>query len=51
MLTAMSGSVARVTGLAAGANDYITKPIGSKDLLNRIETVLHTRAEDSKKVL
>jgi DNA-binding response OmpR family regulator len=40
MLTAMSSQLARVAGIAAGANDYITKPFSPKNLLGRIETLL-----------
>jgi len=41
MLTALSNSLARIRGLAAGADDYVTKPFGYKHLLSRIQTVLH----------
>ena len=40
MLTAMSSQLARLTGLEAGANDYVTKPFNFKDLLARVETIL-----------
>ena len=40
MLTAMSSQLARVAGIAAGANDYVTKPFSPKHLLVRIETLL-----------
>ncbi|HWV98653.1 MAG TPA: response regulator [Candidatus Acidoferrum sp.] len=40
MLTAMSSQLARLTGLEAGANDYITKPFNFKDLLARVEAAL-----------
>lgn len=41
ILTAMSSQLARLTGLEVGANDYITKPFSSKDLLARIESALN----------
>ena len=41
ILTAVSSQLGRVAGMGAGANDYITKPFGLKDLLERIQTVLH----------
>lgn len=41
ILTAMSGELARVAGIGAGANDFITKPFSPKQLLSRIESALH----------
>jgi DNA-binding response OmpR family regulator len=40
ILTAMPGQLARVAGIGAGANDFITKPFSPRHLLSRIETVL-----------
>ncbi len=40
MLTALSNQLARITGLAAGANDYVTKPFSPKQLLARVEELL-----------
>jgi len=40
MLTAKSETDDKVTGLKAGADDYITKPFEMKELLARIEAVL-----------
>ena len=37
ILTAMSSQLARIAGVGAGANDYITKPFSLKHLLSRIE--------------
>ena len=37
ILTAISSQLARVAGMGAGANDYVTKPFSPKHLLNRIE--------------
>ncbi len=40
MLTAKSSEIDKVTGLEAGADDYISKPFGIMELLSRIKAVL-----------
>ena len=40
MLTALSSQFARFTGLACGANDYVTKPFSPNHLLSRIRGLL-----------
>ncbi|MCS7201926.1 MAG: response regulator transcription factor [Dictyoglomus sp.] len=40
MLTAKDQEIDKVIGLKLGADDYITKPFGAKELLARIEAVL-----------
>lgn len=40
MLTALSGERDRVVGLDTGADDYITKPFGMRELLARIRALL-----------
>jgi DNA-binding response OmpR family regulator len=40
MVTAMSSQFARLAGLEAGANDYITKPFSPKQLIARVREML-----------
>lgn len=40
ILTAKTSEIDKVTGLEAGADDYITKPFGVMELLSRIKAVL-----------
>ena len=47
MLTAKSEENDKVIGLGVGADDYVTKPFGLRELFARIEVVLR-RANDSK---
>lgn len=44
MLTAKGREVDQEKGLALGADDYITKPFGTKELVKKVKTVL---GEDS----
>ncbi|MGB5079745.1 MAG: phosphate regulon transcriptional regulator PhoB [Burkholderiales bacterium] len=44
MLTGRSEETDKVTGLEAGADDYITKPFSSRELLARIKAVIRRRA-------
>lgn len=44
MLTAWATDRARLVGLQAGANDYITKPFSPRELVRRVQSLL---AEDS----
>jgi two-component system phosphate regulon response regulator PhoB len=46
MITARGDEVDRVAGLDAGADDYITKPFSTKELLARIRAVLRRRAPE-----
>ena len=46
MLTAMAEVDDRVTGLDAGADDYLTKPISLKELLARLRS-LERRVSES----
>ncbi len=44
MLTGRSEETDKVTGLEAGADDYITKPFSHRELLARIKAVMRRRA-------
>ncbi|CAN5160683.1 response regulator transcription factor [soil metagenome] len=46
MLTAKDDEVDVVVGLELGADDYVTKPYKSRELLARIRAVLRRRVED-----
>ncbi|NML45490.1 phosphate regulon transcriptional regulatory protein PhoB [Ramlibacter sp. G-1-2-2] len=46
MLTARSDEADKVGGLDAGADDYITKPFSTQELLARIRAVLRRRAPE-----
>ncbi|KPF45616.1 phosphate regulon transcriptional regulatory protein PhoB [beta proteobacterium AAP121] len=47
MLTARSDEADKIAGLDAGADDYLTKPFSTKELLARIRAVLRRRAPDA----
>ncbi len=44
MLTARGEELERVRGLAAGADDYVTKPFGRQELVARVQAVLRRAA-------
>ncbi|MCZ2103867.1 MAG: phosphate regulon transcriptional regulator PhoB [Comamonadaceae bacterium] len=46
MLTARGDEPDKITGLDAGADDYITKPFSTQELLARIRAVLRRRAPE-----
>jgi two-component system response regulator RegX3 len=46
MLTAKDSEVDIVVGLELGADDYVTKPYSSRELLARIKAVLRRRSDD-----
>jgi len=45
MLTAKDAEIDKVVGLELGADDYVTKPYSSRELVARIRAVLRRRAE------
>jgi len=47
MLTARAEETDRVVGLSVGADDYVTKPFGAKELVARVKAVLRRRREGS----
>lgn len=53
LLSARAGEEARVEGLSAGADDYIVKPFGARELVARIDGVFklaHLRRDAQQKV-
>ena len=48
LLTAKSQSVDKVVGLELGADDYITKPFDTKELLARIKAILRRFGRDTR---
>jgi two-component system response regulator RegX3 len=46
MLTARDAEVDRVLGLELGADDYVTKPFSSAELLSRVRAILRRRELD-----
>ena len=48
LLTAKSQSVDKVVGLELGADDYITKPFDTKELLARIKAILRRFGRDGR---
>jgi two-component system, OmpR family, phosphate regulon response regulator PhoB len=47
MLTARSDEADKITGLDSGADDYLTKPFSTKELLARIRAVLRRKAPEA----
>ncbi len=45
MLTAKDGEIDKVVGLELGADDYVTKPFSSRELLARVRAVLRRNGE------
>ncbi len=45
MVTAKDGEVDKVVGLELGADDYVTKPFSSRELVARIRAVLRRKGE------
>ncbi|HEY3438486.1 MAG TPA: response regulator transcription factor [Actinotalea sp.] len=50
MLTAKDSEIDKVVGLELGADDYVTKPYSSRELLARIRAVLRRRAPEPEGV-
>lgn len=48
MVTAKDGEVDKVVGLELGADDYVTKPFSSRELLARIRAVLRRHGEQEE---
>lgn len=50
MLTAKDGEIDKVVGLELGADDYVTKPFSSRELLARVRSVLRRHGEPEELV-
>jgi two-component system OmpR family response regulator len=50
MLTAKGDEVDRVVGLEMGADDYLAKPFGSRELIARIKAVLRRSRDRTEKI-
>jgi two-component system response regulator RegX3 len=48
MLTARDSEIDKVVGLELGADDYVTKPFSSRELVARIRAVLRRRGADTE---
>ncbi len=48
LVTALSEQSERNAGLAAGADDYLTKPVDRRELRLRVATLLRTRRQDAE---
>ena len=46
MLTAKDGELDRVLGLEIGADDYVTKPFSTAELIGRVRAILRRRELD-----
>ena len=49
MLTARDSEIDKVVGLELGADDYVTKPFSSRELVARIRAVLRRRSEPEER--
>ena len=47
MLTAKAGEADKIAGLDAGADDYLTKPFSTQELMARIRAVLRRKAPEA----
>ncbi len=50
MLTAKGSEDDKVRGLKTGADDYVTKPFGTRELLARVEALLRRSAEEAPRL-
>ncbi|MBK9738351.1 MAG: response regulator transcription factor [Actinobacteria bacterium] len=48
MLTAKDGEIDKVVGLEIGADDYVTKPFSSRELLARVRAVLRRHGDQEE---
>ncbi|MNM70031.1 KDP operon transcriptional regulatory protein KdpE [compost metagenome] len=48
MLSVRAGEAEKVRALDNGANDYVTKPFGTQELMARVRALLRSRSTDSE---
>ena len=48
ILTGMASELTRLVGLESGANDYLSKPVGSKALIGKIKDMLRPRPKSPR---
>ena len=50
ILTALAGPENAISGLTAGANDYLAKPFQARELILRLNNIINQRAQISSKL-
>ena len=46
VITALGGQIARLNALAAGADDFLSKPFSPQELVRRVREILETRSTE-----
>ena len=50
MITALAGQIARANGIAAGADDFVTKPFSPQEVVSRVKRLLEIQTEKIRKM-